>query len=111
MSQVLRLALVVVALAALARPAAACATCGCGDPTLTSTGVEQPYKNRVRLALEERINDHIMGDWETGERAYTLRSSLTAAWAPHPRITLVAQLPWVTSWLAPMGRKTAYDTI
>ena len=30
------------------RAARACATCNCGDPTLTATGVEKPYKNRVR---------------------------------------------------------------
>src|SRR4051812_37900921 len=106
-----KLLFMLAALVVYARPAGACATCGCGDPTLTATGVEQPYKNRVRLALEERLNDHIQGDWETGERAYTLRSSLTAAWAPHPRVTVMAQLPWVSSWIAPMGRRAGYDSV
>ena len=63
---------VVVALgvvAATPRRAAACASCGCGDPTLTATGVERPYRNRVRVAWEERYGSLTMGDDLTGQQA------------------------------------------
>ena len=46
--------------------AEACAACGCGDQTLTATGIEKPYKNRVRLALEER-GDHDAIEQEDSE--------------------------------------------
>jgi len=77
------------------RRASACASCSCGDATLTTVGVEQPYKNRVRLALEERVDTHDMGE----RRALTLRSTLGVAWSPIDRLTLAASLPWIASWL------------
>ncbi|HXU71811.1 MAG TPA: hypothetical protein VN947_20900 [Polyangia bacterium] len=89
----------VVALAATARRAAACASCGCGDPTLTATGVERPYKNRIRVAWEERYGSLTMGDDETGEHTQFLRSTLAASWTPWKRLTIGAILPWVTSWI------------
>lgn len=87
------------ALAATARRAAACASCGCGDPTLTATGVERPYKNRIRVAWEERYGSLTMGDDETGEHTQFLRSTLAASWTPWKRLTIGAILPWVTSWI------------
>jgi hypothetical protein len=33
-----------------ATPAMACASCGCGDPTLTGAGTEQPFRNRIRVS-------------------------------------------------------------
>jgi hypothetical protein len=81
-----------------ARPLWACSQCSCGDPTLTATGVEQPYRNRVRLGLEERYGDHFTGG-DSWQHTYTLRSSLAATWAPIDRITLGLFVPWVTSWL------------
>src|SRR5262249_23670145 len=84
---------------AAARRATACASCGCGDPTLTATGVERPYRNRVRLAWEERYGSLTMGDDLTGEHTQFLRSTLAASWSPHKRLTIGALLPWVTSWI------------
>jgi hypothetical protein len=81
----------------------ACATCGCGDPTLTAVGVEQPYRNRVRLGIEERYSDHQSGADETFQHLYTLRSSIAAIWSPHDRVTLGAFIPWVTTWLRHPG--------
>jgi hypothetical protein len=82
-----------------ATPVWACATCSCGDPTLTATGVEQPYKNRVRLGLEERYADHSSGADTTLQHSYTLRSALAVAWSPVDRLTLGMFLPWMTTWI------------
>ena len=93
---------VVVALgvvAATPRRAEACASCGCGDPTLTATGVERPYKNRVRIAWEERYGSLTMGNDLTGEHTQYLRSTAAASWSPWRRFTLALTLPWVTSWI------------
>jgi hypothetical protein len=85
---------------ATARRADACASCGCGDQTLTATGVERPYRNRIRLAWEERYGSLTMGDDMTGEHTQFLRSTLAASWSPLKRLTIGAVLPWVTSWIA-----------
>jgi hypothetical protein len=87
------------ALVCVAGPVWACATCACGDPTLTATGVEQPYRNRVRLGLEERYSDHRSGSDQLLSHGYTLRSSLAVAWSPIDRLTLGTFLPWMTSWV------------
>jgi hypothetical protein len=93
------------ALAALGAPrrASACAACNCGDSTLTVTGLEKPYKNRVRVGLDERVGESTAGD----DRSWTLRSALHASWSPHPRVTVAAMLPWVTTWLDEPGRPTS----
>jgi hypothetical protein len=103
---VVRLAALTVLVASVtaARPAAACASCGCGDPTLTAVGLEKPYKNRVRLALEERYGSLSVGDGTYGQRVWFLRSVLGVSWMPMKRLTLSALVPWVTAWLKPVGR-------
>jgi hypothetical protein len=53
-------ALVVAALSA--RDAWACAMCGCGDPTLTTMGAEQPFAGRLRLSSELRYRSDAIGD-------------------------------------------------
>jgi len=96
-------ALVICVLAAgvgVARPGSACVPCNCGDPTLTAPGVEQPYRNRIRIALEERVSSHATEDRDLS----VLRSGLYAVWAPHNRILLGAMLPWVTTWYRVPGR-------
>jgi hypothetical protein len=97
-----------VAVMAAARPARACSSCGCGDATLTATGVERPYRNRVRVVLDERYGGFSQGDEVTGERVDFLRSQLAVAWSPHPRITLLASLPWLTSWVQPAQQKRTF---
>lgn len=76
---------------------AACASCGCGDPTLTAMGVEKPFKNRIRLALEERVSAH------TDEEGRTIlaRTTLAAAWSPSAWVTLGAALPVPSGELRP----------
>jgi hypothetical protein len=101
MSHVLYRAFVVLAAVAVARPAAACSSCGCGDATLTATGVERPYRNRVRLVLDEHYGGFSQGDGLVGERVDFIRTSLALSWSPHARLTLAATLPWLTSWVQP----------
>jgi hypothetical protein len=98
---------VAVAIAAALVPARAdaCASCACGDPTLTAIGVEKPYRNRLRVAIEERYGSLETGDQMTyGERSWFLRSSLLASWTPLKWLTLNGKLPWVTQWISPMRR-------
>ena len=83
-------------MAALLVPAEgqACAACGCGDPTLTTMGTEQPFAGRLRLATQMR-------GWgeTTGQQAVDavslreLRMDLSVAYAPLPWLFLSATLP------------------
>jgi hypothetical protein len=75
------------------RAARACAACGCGDATLTAMGQEKPFKNRVRLALEERLGAHSMGLYP--EQSLVSRTSLAASWSPLAVLTLGALVPLV----------------
>ena len=71
--------------------ARACAACGCGDPTLTVMGNEQPFAGRLRLALRLRARgDRI-------DRVHILegRSDLTLAWTPIDRLTFSLEAPLV----------------
>jgi hypothetical protein len=97
-STILTLAFISAGLLGLGR-ARACAACGCGDATLTATGVERPYKNRIRLVWEERYGSLVMGDDATGEHSQFLRSTLAASWSPLKRLTIGATLPWVAEWI------------
>lgn len=78
---------------ALPRLALACASCGCGDPTLTAMGQEKPFKGRVRLALEERLGAHSEG--ELAESNLVSRTTLAASVAALPWLTLGTLVPLV----------------
>ncbi len=95
--------LVLVAIAIAPSRARACAACACGDQTLTAFGVEKPYRNRLRLVIDERYTEVSFGAGAMGTTNRTLRSSLAVAWTPHKRITIAALLPLVTSWVTPLG--------
>lgn len=72
----------------------ACATCACGDPTLTSMGAEQPFTGRLRLATSLRAWGHTEG--EEAVDATTLRElrmDVSVAYAPVPWLFLSALLP------------------
>jgi hypothetical protein len=75
------------------RTAQACASCGCGDPTLTAMGQEKPFKNRVRLSLEERVGAHSAG--LPAEQSVVSRTALTVSWSPLRFLTLGALVPLV----------------
>jgi hypothetical protein len=86
----------------------ACSSCGCGDATLTATGVERPYRNRVRVVVDERYGSFSQGDGLIGEHVEFLRTSLGLSWSPHKRITLFMTLPWLTSWVQPVGQPRTF---
>lgn len=77
----------------LPRVAAACASCGCGDPTLTAMGQEKPFKNRVRLALEQRLGAHAAG--RPTEQSLVSRTTVAASWSPLAWLTLGTSAPLV----------------
>ncbi len=77
-----------------ARDALACATCGCGDPTLTAMGTEKPFENRLRASLDVRHRtDHI---GEKGVDRIDLaetRLDGQLAWAPTGDLFFLATVP------------------
>jgi hypothetical protein len=92
----LRLALAVVVLACALWPerASACASCACGDPTLTSMGTEQPFAGRLRLATQMRAWGLTAGEARVdGIALNELRLDVSAAYAPVPWLFLSATLP------------------
>lgn len=80
--------------------ARACASCGCGDPTLTQVGVEQPYAGRVRISLMISQLAYRDGDAAVIDR----RAVVGASGSPLDWLTLSAFLPLV--W-----REVAYPTL
>ncbi|MFN0060956.1 MAG: transporter [Myxococcaceae bacterium] len=77
-----------------ATPARACATCACGDPTLTSMGVEQPYRGRLRFSAQLRA--YTLGLGAVGQGASQVREvrlDLNAAYAPVEWLFLNLQVP------------------
>jgi hypothetical protein len=80
-----------VAALALPAPAAACATCGAGDPTLTLAGTEQPFAGRLRTSLSIASSGTSTSAAHTDER----RLTLGAAWAPWSFLMLSAAAPLV----------------
>nr|WP_163991825.1 transporter [Pyxidicoccus caerfyrddinensis] len=72
----------------------ACATCACGDPTLTSMGTEQPFSGRLRLSTTLRAWGHTVGqDNVNALRLREARMDVSAAYAPLPWLFLAATLP------------------
>ena len=88
---VLALVLALLTLVWSPRASRACASCGCGDPTLTAMGFEKPFRNRVRLSLEQRLGGH--QDRSLNERTLISRTTLSASWSPVTWLTIAAALP------------------
>ncbi|MGF1468841.1 MAG: transporter [Sandaracinaceae bacterium] len=85
-----------IAAASLPSHAEACATCGCGDPTLTVMGNGTPFEGRLRVSLQAQARADRFG--QSGVDRTTIRElqlSLAAAYAPSDRLVLSAQLPLV----------------
>jgi hypothetical protein len=88
------LVLLVLRLALHAGEARACASCACGDPTLTALGTEKPLRNRLRLSTALSHRDRTVGEAGLDElRISEQRADLNLAWAPHERLYLLASLP------------------
>lgn len=77
-----------------ARAAYACATCGCGDPTLTVMGSEKPFEGRLRAAIEFRHRTDSIGR-ESFNRQSVSEQRLDAQliWAPTSWLVLMADVP------------------
>ncbi|WP_224244570.1 transporter [Hyalangium gracile] len=76
------------------RIARACATCACGDPTLTSMGTEQPFAGRLRLATTLRAWGQTEGEQAVDAVSLReLRMDVSAAYAPRSWLFISATLP------------------
>jgi len=73
-----------------------CASCACGDPTLTVMGAEQPFAGRLRVAFEGQFRSDAVGR-ETVDRValQELRTSLSVAYAPLRSLMLSLSLPFI----------------
>lgn len=94
-------ALSLVLVASAPTRAAACATCGCGDPTLAVMGAEPPFEGRVRLFAQLRHRWDTLGEGDGRATLHEGQLELGASWAPHDRVALAATLPIVlrdASW-------------
>jgi hypothetical protein len=77
-----------------ARPALACATCSCGDPTLTLMGNEQPFVGRFRGSSELRYrSDDIGTPGEDQAELHEVRLDLGLAFAPIRKLNLSLSMP------------------
>jgi hypothetical protein len=77
-----------------ARDAFACASCGCGDPTLTGLGMEQPFAGRLRSAIELSYRTDSLGN--PGRDQVVLREAradASIAWAPLDTLFLSVIVP------------------
>jgi hypothetical protein len=76
------------------RASRACASCECGDPTLTALGSEKPFQNRLRIGASLVVQEEASGAPRRDEIAIDeQRLDLQVAWAPTARIFLLATLP------------------
>lgn len=90
--------IVILAIVVLTAPSAvmACASCACGDPTLTALGAEKPIEQRIRLFLEGRYRSDTIGQPGVNDQQLVeQRAELTLAWAPHERLFLSIGLPYL----------------
>lgn len=95
-SRTLLVAMLTLALALFARRASACAACGCGDPTLTAAGVEQPFAGRLRSSLEVRYRtDEIGKPGVDKSDIVELRADLSSSWAPLENLVFMVTMPLV----------------
>lgn len=80
-----------------AGPLYACATCLCGDPTITTMGSEKPFAGRMRAALEylsrgEKVGVPGVSEIVTDEK----RATYSFSYAPSGEWVFAASLPFVT---------------
>ncbi|MEZ4340754.1 MAG: hypothetical protein R3B82_29380 [Sandaracinaceae bacterium] len=92
--------------------ARACATCGCGDPTLTVMGAEPPYAGRVRLFTQLRYRWDAVGEGEARASLHEGQLDLGVSVAPDDRVVISATMPVVlraVSW-ANLGHAVTVGT-
>ncbi len=67
----------------------ACPTCSCGNPTITTMGLDQPFANRFRIGLSTRA-------WQTSQPSQTvreLRADLSLSFAPTNWLQFFVTMP------------------
>jgi hypothetical protein len=87
-----------VALGALPLQALACATCLCGDPSITTMGVEKPFAGRLRASVEYLTRSETSGTPNVSEHTieeqritYALSYALRTDWMVGISIPLVTK--------------------
>lgn len=76
--------------------ALACATCGCGDPTLTTMGAEPPFAGRLRMSARLRYRWDSLGAGEsTRTELHEGVLALGASWAPTDWLVVSGEAPLV----------------
>ncbi|MGH8530495.1 MAG: hypothetical protein ACRETN_11765 [Nevskiales bacterium] len=86
----------------LAAPAAsyACATCLCGDPSITTLGTEKPFKGRMRGSVEYLTRSETVGTSGVSEHEIEEgRVTYSFSYAPSDRWILGVSLPFVRKHL------------
>lgn len=79
-----------------AKNAEACATCGCGDPTLTSFGTEKPFAGRLRGSLQLSYRTDAIGAPNVNRiELREARLDASVAWAPLSSWFLAVTVPVV----------------
>ncbi len=74
--------------------ASACATCGCGDPTLTLFGNEKPFDGRLRFSFDYRYRTEETGGTSLDrQKVREDRYTLGVAYAPVSRVFLGLSVP------------------
>lgn len=61
---------------------AACTSCLCGDPTLTTLGTEKPYAGRIQLGYEVLQREETTGEGTNKKEVVEVRHTLTASYWP-----------------------------
>lgn len=75
----------------------ACATCLCGDPTLTTMGTEKPFAGRMRTGVEYLSRGETVGEPGAGEHVIEeQRLTYNFSYALNTKWIVAASLPLVT---------------
>jgi hypothetical protein len=74
----------------------ACATCLCGDPTLTTMGVEKPFAGRTRISVDYLTRGETVGEARTQEHMiYEERVTYSISYAPTTQWMFSASVPMI----------------
>lgn len=102
--------IIVVAALAGAKPARACSTCMCGDPTLTSMGLEKPYADRMRFSLVNSFRSETAGSVDQNRiKTRENRVTLNGSYSFDTRTTVAAYVPVV--WKDSRARNGATEEV
>ena len=78
----------------------ACATCLCGDPTITSMGTEKPFAGRTRVGVEYLSRSETIGEAGVNQQIINEQDiRISASYAINTRWIVAANLPLVSKQL------------